>query len=188
MAKLAKEISVNLIQQSLDLRAGNRPSLDNGRGKFDTNGAIAVSQLNRGLRSCRCAHPRDKDSALTTGRSKMPVRKRAPGSGFQVFLEPARGLLVLELDRNHQLPRPVFRGVTGLAGVVPSQASMDVGGQADVVSLRARETSQDVYVSFRVARHTLRDEISRFFPPSTVRVRAQLRQGQSLMDRSAFAR
>ena len=77
----------------------------------------------------------------SAGRPEMPFRKRPSGSGLQVLLEPTRGRLVLEFDRNHQLPRPVLRSVSGLADIVASQALMHVGGQADVVTFRIEETS-----------------------------------------------
>src|ERR1700743_1079271 len=72
--------------------------------------------------------------------------------GLEVFLKCERFILVLERAIPNQLPRLVFRGVSGLAGVVLWQPPFEVRRRARICVLREIDAADDVDVPHRASR------------------------------------
>jgi hypothetical protein len=74
----------------------------------------------------------------------MSFRERAAGAGFQISLEPLRGLLSGELNRYDDAPGAATGGVTVLSGVVPHESFRNVARKSDVMPLGRGFAAEDV--------------------------------------------
>lgn len=88
----------------------------------------------------------DPDSRFGNGSDQMPSDEGPAGAGFEITLEDLGSSPVFEPYASNHLPRAVFIGMDGLAGVVLGEATRRVRGYTGINPVWMSDTAQDIDV------------------------------------------
>lgn len=77
---------------------------------------------------------------------EMALGESVTGTGFQVFFESSGSLVILETHDDYGLPRLVFLGVVGTAGIMLLEALVEVISDSDVALVRVRGALDEINV------------------------------------------